>query len=239
MSHHKTLVALMVVGILLVGAAGPAAAHSWQTTVTQGPMELGISSSPATPVAGMQTEFSGRIADSEVAEGDADRLSWGGVTNKTVEVHIRGPDGFHDHVKTEIPEDDAHFHFSYLFPTDGNYSIAVVTELEGEEYAFQFSREVMLMPADAQGEEMEHLSEDVHAVNENVQSTNEKVDSLQNQVDELQSQVEALQSQLETQSASHDEEAESAQAQLPGFTITTALMALAAIVAFAVGRRRS
>lgn len=238
MSNHKTLAAIAVVGILLVGAVGPAAAHDWQITVKQGPMELGAGSSPETPVAGMATEFSARIADDDI-EGDTDRLSWGGVTNASVEVHINGPDGIHDHVKTHIPEDDAHFHFTYVFPTDGTYSITVVTELEGQEYAFQFQKNVTLLPAAAQGEEMEHLSEDVHAVNENVESTNEKVDSLQNQVDELQSQVEALQSQIEAQSANQEEQTESAQAELPGFTITTALMALAAIVAFAVGRRQS
>lgn len=213
MSHHKTLAALAIVGILLVGAAGPVAAHSWQTTVTQGQMELGISSSPETPVAGMVTEFSARISDSEAVEGQANRTSYGSVTNKTVEVHIRGPDGYHDHLETSIPEDDSHFGFSYLFPTDGNYSIAVVTTIDGEEYAFQFTRAVMLMPADAQGEKVEHL--------------HDEVESLSSQVDELEAQL-----------ASHDEGNGVAAAQAPGFTVTLALVALAAIVAFAVGRRR-
>lgn len=234
MAHSKTLAALAIVGILLVGVVGPAAAHGWQTTVTQGPMELGVSSSPETPVAGMETEFAARIADDDPA-GDEDRLDWGGVTNKEVEIHVRGPDEYHDHVTVEIPEDDAHFHWTYVFPTEGTYSIAVVTELEGEEYAFQFQKNVTLLPAEATGEEMEHLSEDVHAVNENVEETNEKVDSLQTQVDELESQLDTLQSQLEAQQSNNQD----STAQAPGFTVTAALMALAALVAFAVGRRRS
>lgn len=234
MSLHKALAALAVVGIMLVGAVGPVAAHEWQVTVEQGPMELGISSSPETPVAGMQTEFAARIADDDI-EGDADRLSWGGVTNASVEVHIRGPDGYHDHVKTHIPEDDAHFHFTYVFPTDGSYSIAVVTELEGTEYAFEFQKNVTLLPAEATGEEVEQLSQDVHEVDESVEDTNEKVESLQTQVDELSQQVDTLQSQLEAQEGSHEDD--TAQAEAPGFTMTAALVVLVAVVAFAVGRR--
>lgn len=234
MARRKTLAAIIAVGILLVGAAGPVAAHDWQVTVSQGPMELGVSSTPETPVAGMQAEFSARIADDDI-EGDEDRLSWGGVTNQSVEIHINGPDGVHDHVTTHIPEDDAHFHWSYVFPTEGTYTITLVTELEGEEYAFEFQKNVTLLPAEATGEEMEHLSEDVHEVNENVEDTNQKVDSLQTQVDELSQQVETLQSQLESQEESHD--ADTAEAQAPGFTMTAALLALVAIVAFAVGRR--
>jgi hypothetical protein len=255
MVSRKPIVAIALVSVLLLGAVGPVAAHSWQTTVTQGPMELGVSSSPETPVAGMQAEFSARIAD-ENPEGDEDRLDWGGVTNRTVEVHIRGPDGYHDHVTAEIPEDDAHFHWTYMFPTEGNYSIAVVTEIEGQEYAFQFQRNVALLPAKATGEEMEHLSEDVHAVNENVESvgedveaTNEKVESLQTQVDDLESQVESLQTQIEdVESSSHNDEVENqesnsheeenaAAALGPGFGVTAAFMAVAAIVAFVAGRR--
>lgn len=229
------MVAIAVVGIMLVGAAGPAVAHSWQTTVKQGPMELGVSSSPETPVAGMQAEFSARIADDDPA-GDADRLDWGGVTNQSVEVHIRGPDDYHDHVKAEIPEEEAHFHWTYVFPTDGTYSIAVVTELEGQEYAFQFQKNVTLMPAKATGEEMAHLSEEIHTMSEDVESTNEKVDSLQSEVEELNSQVSSLQSQLENQAASDHDDGTS-QAQLPGFTALTALMAVITVLAFVAGRR--
>lgn len=234
MSRRKAMAAILAVGILLVGAVGPVAAHEWQITVKQGPMELGVSSTPETPVAGMQTEFSARIADDDI-EGDEDRLSWGGVTNRSVEVHINGPDGTHDHVAAHIPEDDAHFHLSYVFPTEGTYTITVVTQIEGEEYAFEFQKNVTLLPAEATGEEMEQLSEDVHEVNENVEDTNEKVESLQTQVDQLSQQVETLQSQLDAQEGSHD--ADTAEAQAPGFTMTAALVALVAIVAFAVGRR--
>lgn len=205
-------------------------------------MELGVSSSPETPVAGMQTEFSARIKDAN-PEGDEDRLDWGGVTNRTVEVHIRGPDGYHDHVETEIPENEAHLHWTYMFPTDGNYSIAVVTEIEGQEYAFQFQRNVTLLPAKATGEEMEHMSEEVHGVSEDVSATNEevkhvheKVDSLQTQVEELNGQVDSLQQQLEEQNGSTHEQ-ESTNNQLPGMGIGAALAAVTGAVAFVAGRR--
>ncbi|MDG5777167.1 hypothetical protein VB773_12350 [Haloarculaceae archaeon H-GB2-1] len=183
----------------------------------------------------MQTEFSARIAD-ENPEGDEDRLDWGGVTNRTVEVHIRGPDGYHDHIKTEIPEDEAHLHWTYMFPTDGNYSIAVVTEIEGQEYAFQFQRNVTLLPAKATGEEMEHMSEEMHGVSEDVSETNEKVGSLQTQVDELSSQVNSLQQQLEEQEESTHEQ-ESTNNQLPGMGIGAALAAVTGAAAFVAGRR--
>lgn len=185
MSHKGTLAVLIVAGLVLSGGAGTVAAHDWQTTVTQGPMELGIASTPEDPKAGMQTEFSARIADSEY-EGDANRTSWGGVTNAAVEVHIRGPDGYHDHVTTHIPEDEAHFHFAYVFPEAGNYSIAVVTQLEGEEYAFEFQKQVTLLPAKAEGENVEQIAEDVDSVNQNVEDLNQKVDSLESQVERLQ-----------------------------------------------------
>lgn len=234
MSRSMALTAIIAVGILLVGAVGPVTAHDWQVTVSQGPMELGVSSTPETPVAGMSAEFSARIADDDI-EGDEDRLSWGGVTNRSVEVHIRGPDGIHDHVSAHIPEDDAHFHWSYVFPAEGTYTITLVTQIEGEEYAFEFQRNVTLLPAEATGEEMEHLSEDVHEVNENVQATNDKVESLQSQVNELNQQVETLQGQLEAQEGSHEDD--TAKAQAPGFTTIAALVALVALVAFAAGGR--
>lgn len=237
MSHYKALAAIIAVGILLVGAVGPVTAHDWQDNVSVGPMELGVSSTPETPVAGMQAEFSARIADEDI-DGDEDRLSWGGVTNRSVEIHIRGPDGLHDHVTANVPQDDAHFHWSYVFPAEGTYSLTVVTEIEGEEYAFEFQKNVTLLPAEATGEEMDHLSEDVHEVNENVEATNERVESLQAQVDDLESQVEALHSQIEAQESDSNDDG-TAKAQAPGLTVTAALMALAAIVAFAVGRRRS
>ena len=133
MSYRHLLGTLIVTAMLLTGLAGTATAHSWQTEVAVGQMELGVSSSPETPVAGMTTEFSARISDSEAVEGQANRTSYGSVTNKEVEVHIRGPNDYHDHLSTEIPEDDSHFGFSYLFPTGGEYSLAVVTTIGGEE----------------------------------------------------------------------------------------------------------
>ncbi|MDH5020906.1 hypothetical protein [Halobacterium rubrum] len=216
---------------MLLAAVGPASAHGWQTTVEQGPMELGVSSSPATPVGGLQTEFSARIADNDAA-GDEDRLDWGGVTNQTVEVHIRGPNDFHDHVKTQIPEDDAHFEWTYMFPDEGTYTMAVVTELEGEEYAFEFQRNVSLIPTEAKGERVEHLSEEVHGVNENVDSVGEDVSSVQTQVDDLQTQVDELQTELED-----TREAEASNSGFPGTGISAAVVAVTGGLAFVAGRR--
>lgn len=217
MSHEGTLTVLVVAGLVLLGGVGTVAAHDWQTTVTQGPMELGISSTPEAPKAGMQTEFSARIVDSEY-ESDANRTSWGGVVNTAVEVHIRGPDGYHDHVQTHVPEDGAHFHFAYVFPEAGNYSIAIVTQLEGQEYAFQFQKQVTLLPTRSGGEELEHLSTDVHAVNESVdrvesdvQTTNQNVEDLNKDVEELNQKVDSLESQIERLQTSLDEH-ETAQA---------------------------
>lgn len=231
MVSRKSIVAIGLVGVLLLAAVGPASAHGWQTTVKQGPMELGVSSTPESPVAGMQTEFSARIADSDPA-GDENRLDWGGVTNKSAEVHIKGPNEFHDHVKVQIPEDDAHFHWTYLFPEEGTYTITVVTELEGEEYAFQFQRNVSLIPTEAKGEHMEHLSEEVHGVNKNVDSVNENVDSLETQVDDLQTQVDDLQTQLD-----ESQEQEASNSGLPGTGISAAIVAVTGGLAFVAGRR--
>lgn len=223
MVSNKPIVAIALATIILFGAVGPVAAHSWQTTVTQGPMELGVSSSPETPVAGMQTEFSGSISD-ENPDGDENRLDWGGVTNKSVEVHIRGPDGYHDHLETTIPEDDSHFHFTYMFPTDGNYSLALVTEIEDQEYAFEFHRNVTLLPADATGEELEHMSEEIHEMSEDVSDTNEKVDSLQAQLQEHETDGD-------------DNESESTSGELPDMGIGAAVAAVVGAIAFVAGRR--
>lgn len=46
MVSRKPIVALALIGVLLLAAVGPAAAHGWQTTVERGPVELGVSSSP-------------------------------------------------------------------------------------------------------------------------------------------------------------------------------------------------
>ncbi|WP_267643098.1 hypothetical protein [Haloarchaeobius amylolyticus] len=242
MSSKRSLLAIALASMLLLSGIGTVSAHSWQTTVTQGEMELGVSSSPEQPVAGMQAEFSARIMDAN-PEGDADRLDWGGVTNRTVEVHIRGPDGYHDHVKVEIPEDEAHFHWTYMFPEAGNYTIAVVTEIEGNEYAFEFQRTVQLLPAKATGEEVEHMSEELHTVKKGVDSTNsevkdvnKKVDKLQTQVTELNEQIDSLEKKLDAQEEAKSQD-DAANAQLPGMGVVAALTALAGIGAFALGRR--
>lgn len=232
MVSKRSTVALALVAVLLVGAVAPVAAHSWQTTVKQGPMELGVSSSPESPVAGMQTEFSARIADEEPA-GDDDRLDWGGVTNRTVEVHIRGPDGYHDHVKAEIPEDEAHFHWTYMFPKAGNYTMTAVTEIEGQKYAFEFQRTVTLLPAKATGEKMAHLSEEVHSVNKNVDSANEEIKHVHEKVDSLQKQVDSLQQQIEN--ANSQEQV--SNSGLPGMGISAAIVAVIGAAAFVAGRR--
>lgn len=232
MSHGKPILAIGLVGILLIGGVAPAAAHDWQTTVTQGEMELGISSSPGTPVAGMQAEFSGRILDNGSVEGEENRLSWGGVTNKEVAVHINGPEGIHDHVTAEVPEDDAHFHFAYTFPEEGTYTITVVTTIEGDEYAFEFERDVRLLPARAEGE--------------TVQNTNENVTELRTQVDEMDSQMDTLEQQnaelkqelqdLKAAQSENDDDG-SANASAPGFGLVAALVALVAGVAYLAGKR--
>lgn len=230
MARNSTLAVLLAVGLVLVGGVGTATAHEWQTTVTQGPMELGISATPETPKAGMTTEFAGRIADSDY-EGDANRTSWGGVVNAAVEVHIRGPDGYHDHVRTAIPEDGAHFHFSYVFPEPGNYSVAVVTQLEGQEYAFQFDVQVTLLPARADGERMDHLSEEVHAVNEKVDA----IEDLEAKVDTLQSQVETLQATVEEQEGT---QANDGQPDLGTYSLLLAIGVALGGGAVVVTRRR-
>lgn len=237
MASRKPILAIAVVGVMLLSVVGPAAAHGWQTNVEQGDMELGVSSTPEEPIAGFEAEFAARIMDNGSLEGDDNRLSWGGVTNKTAEVHINGPNDYHDHVSAEIPEDDAHFQFNYRFPDAGTYTITVVTTIEGEEYAFEFQRNVTLLPAEATGEEMDHMSEEVHHMSETTGETNDevkdvhdKVDTLQGQVDDLNSQVDSLESQLE-------EEDSGSSNQLPGMGIGAALAGLVGAVAFIAGRR--
>lgn len=239
---RKTL-AVLLVTVLIASMVAPVAAHSWQTEVEQGDFELGISSTPEEPVAGMNTEFSARIADA-TPEGIENRTDYGSVTNAEVSVHINGPGDVHDHVSVQIPEDDSHFGFDYIFPQEGTYTITVVTELEGEEYAFEFQRNVILLPAKATGEEMEHLSEDVHAVGEsvdetnaNVQKTNKNVEDLEKQVSSLQDQVDTLQGQLETLNSQLEKQENTEPAQAPGFGVIAALLA-AVGAAFIIGKRR-
>lgn len=238
----RNSIVVLVVAVLVASMVAPVAAHGWQTEVKQGDFELGVSSTPEEPVAGMNTEFAARIADDTPADSE-NRLDWGGVTNTTVEVHINGPGDIHDHVKAEIPEDDAHFHFNYIFPEGGTYTITVVAELEGEEYAFEFQRDVMLLPAKATGEEMEQLSSDVETVNQNVESTNQNVQELQEEVETLQDQVDTLQGQIDTLQQQLESDGEAAEQQdsepinAPGFGVIAALIA-ALGAAFLVGNRR-
>lgn len=236
MSRITQLLAIALTGLLLVGTAGPALAHGWQTTVTVGDMELGVSSTPEDPIAGFETEFSARLSDE--TPGDAEnRLDWGGVTNKTVEVHINGPGHVHDHTKATIPEDDAHFTWNYRFPTAGEYTMTVVAELEGEEYAFEFTRNVSLLPTEPRGAVTENHTDNVSAISENVEhmgeevhEANEKIDSLEEKIDSLESTVQSLET---------DDHEDTQNAGLLG-TSSTAMVGLLALVALigAVAWRR-
>lgn len=159
MSHRKTLLAIGLVAMLLVGSVGPVAAHSWQTEVEQGDMKLGVSSTPEEPIAGMETEFSGAITDTAAEEG---------ITGAEAEVHINGPGDVHDHVTVHIPDDDPHFHFAYTFPDAGAYTMTVVTEIDGQECAFEFQRDVGLIPTEATGERMDQIDENVSELQQSI-----------------------------------------------------------------------
>lgn len=178
MARTTAALTVMIALVVLVGTAGIVAGHSWQTTVSQGDLELGVNTNPATPVAGLETEVSASLTDTASDGSAPDRTDWGGVTNKTVEVHINGPNDLHDHVETSIPEDDSHFHFSYQFPEAGQYTLTFETTVDGEDYAFQIQRNVTLMPSEATGEEMAALQDDV--------------DELQSDIDELSNQVDGI-----------------------------------------------
>lgn len=242
MSHSKTILTVALVGMLLIGTVAPVAAHSWQTNVTQGEMELGISSTPETPVAGMEAEFSGRIMDNGSIEGEDERLSWGGVTNKTVEVHINGPGDVHDHVKTEVPEDDAHFQFGYRFPEAGTYTITVVTTIEGDEYAFEFQRDVRLLPARAEGETVDNINENVSDLSNDVAEMQDKMDTIEQQNEELKQQNAELKTEIQDLKAAQEQSEqdgnqEASIANAPGFGFMAVLVFLVGGVAFVIGRR--
>ncbi|WP_265111586.1 hypothetical protein [Halosolutus halophilus] len=216
MSHRKPLLAIGLVAVLLVGSISPVTAHSWQTEVEQGDLKLGVSSTPAEPIAGMETEFSGAITDTEAEAG---------VTGAEAEVHINGPGDVHDHVTVHVPDDDPHFHFAYTFPDEGTYTITVVTEIDGQEYAFEFQRDVGLIPAEATGERMDQIDEDVS--------------ELQQSIDELQKQNENLQTQLENHeeaTANSGDQAQSSEA-LPGFGVAAGTASIVGLVAFLAGKR--
>lgn len=240
MTHRKPLIAIGLAAVLLVAAVGPAAAHSWQTEVTTGDMDLGVSSTPETPIAGMETKFAGSITDNGTFEGEANRTDYGGVTNKDAEVHIKGPGHIHDHVGMEIPENDSHFHFDYIFPEPGTYTITVVTTIEGQEHAFEFEREVKAIPADARGETVDNIEENVSHMHEAVEDLQSQVESLEQQNQQLESQLgdHAEQSGASVEDQHDDENQESAsKAAGPGFGIAVGLAAVTALVAFVVGKR--
>lgn len=238
----RNSIVVLVVAVLVASMVAPVAAHSYQTEVEQGDFTLGVSSTPEKPVAGMTTEFVGSISDA-TPEGVDNRTSYGGVTNAEMEVHINGPGDVHDHVAVHISEDDAHWQFEYIFPEAGTYTMTAVVELEGEEYAFEFTRDVVYLPAKATGEEMEQLSSDVEAVNQNVESTNQNVQELQEEVETLQDQVDTLQGQIDTLQQQLESDGEAAEQQdsepinAPGFGVIAALIA-ALGAAFLVGNRR-
>jgi len=215
MSYRKPMLAVALAAALLVSSVAPAAAHSWQTEVEQGDMKLGVSSTPEKPIAGMETEFSGAISNTAAEEG---------VTGVEAEVHINGPGDVHDHVTVQIAEDDPHFHFAYTFPEAGNYTMTVVTEINGQEYAFEFQRDVGLIPAEATGEE-------INQINENVSELQQSVDDLQEQNDELESQL------ADHDEADQESDQEETSASMPGFGIAAGFASIAGIVAFVVGKR--
>lgn len=236
MSHRNQLIVIAVVAMLVIGGTGLATAHSWQTEVEQGEMELGISSTPETPVAGMEAEFSGRIMDNGSIEGEDDRLSWGGVTNKSVEVHINGPGDTHDHVTTDVPEDDAHFQFGYRFPEAGTYTITVVTTIEGTEYAFEFQRDVRLLPARAEGETVENTNENVSELRNDVAEMQDQMNTIEQQNEDLKTEIQNLK-EAQEQSGHDDGTQEATSSSAPGFGFMAVLLALVGGVAFVVGRR--
>lgn len=169
MSRKSTILMIGLTIMVLAGTAGLVAGHSWQTSVSQGDMELGVNTNPAEPVAGLETEVSATITDTQSDGTAPDRTEYGGVTDKVVEVHINGPDGLHDHTEVEIPEDDSHFGFAYQFPKEGLYTLTFQTTIDGEEYAFEVEREVTLMPSDASGEEIASLQEDIDALQASIE----------------------------------------------------------------------
>lgn len=227
MTRNTFVWAVLGVLLLLTAVAPLASAHDWQTTTSDGPFELGVSTSPETPVAGMETSFSARVADANHT-GDENRTSWGGVTNKSVTVHIRGPDGYHDHLTTDIPEDGAHFHWSYVFPTNGTYEIGPEMTLEGEDHRLNFNRTVVLLPTEARGDQVQEVGQDV--------------DELREDVDDLQAAVDQLQDQLADHgdaSGDHRSNAETPQENsIPGLGVQAALGALVAAGAYALGKRQ-
>lgn len=213
MMRRNRLLAVILAGVLLVSVAPVATAHEWQTTASDGPMELGVSTSPETPVAGMETGFAARVKDADPA-GDANRTSWGGVTNQTVEIHIRGPGGYHDHVAAEIPADEAHFHWSYMFPLNGTFEIEVHLETEGQEFQLGFERDVMLLPTDAQGETLAEMAQEIDDLSQ-------KVDRLEHQLSE------------------HGGGSPTGEtASVPGFTAAIVAMAVVGAAAYTLGKRK-
>ncbi len=73
MSHRNQLLAIAIVTAVIIGATTAVTAHDWQNEVEQGEMVLGVSTSPGTPIAGLETEFSGSITDNAAEAGQANR----------------------------------------------------------------------------------------------------------------------------------------------------------------------
>jgi PGF-CTERM protein len=228
MRHRSKLLVIGLMAVLVVGGTGLAAAHSWQTEVEQDDKVLGINSAPEDPVAGMETEFSGSITDNAAEEGQESRTDYGGVTNKSLEVHINGPGHVHDHVTAEVPEDDSHFGFSYVFPEPGNYTMTVVAMIDGEEYAFEFTREVGMIPTRAEGEVVENITQNTESIDQQVQDLHTEIDDLNDKIDEIKNQNQQLSSQHdEAGDASSDDEEEQTSSGLgAGFGVAVAVAAL-------------
>lgn len=231
MSHSNTLIVIAVVTMLILGGTGVATAHSWQTEVEQGDVVLGVNTAPEDPIAGMETEFSASITDNSADEGQENRTDWGGVTNKEVEVHINGPT-VHDHVTTHIPEDDSHFHFAYVFPEAGTYTITVVTTIDGDEYALEFEREVGMLPARAEGETVDNIDGNVAELQQQVDDLGEQVETLQQQNDDLKMQLEE-----HTQKEAETGNPEGPDASVSGLGLTVGASVVAAAAAFLIGRQ--
>ena len=233
MSYRNPLIVIAVVAMLVIGGTGVATAHDWQTEVEQGDMVIGVNTAPEEPIAGMETEFSASITDNAAEEGQANRTDWGGVTNNEVEVHINGPDGIHEHVTTHIPEDDSHFHFAYVFPEPGEYTITVVTTIDGDEYAFEFQRTVNMLPARAEGETVDNINESVTDLQQQVDGLNDQVNELQEQNEQLQTQLEESNQEATAESGSNDD----SDTSLAGFGLTASVGIVAIAGGFLAGRR--
>lgn len=162
----KAIAAGAAVVIVLMVVIVPATAHSWSETVQDGDYELGINSNPAKPVDGVPTKFTGYITNTSLTEKSGSHR--GGIVNETVAVAITGPDGHHHQFEIMIPEDDPYFEFSYVFPTDGQYEIKVLTTIDGKEVKFQFTRGVSPQSAETEAEPSNATNSERNGIDNNV-----------------------------------------------------------------------